>query len=188
MRIARFPEAEVPRDLRLQMLALQRQAWPDDGPLEARPVHDPALRPESLLLVDGARVVAALDILSKRISHRCSSYDARGLSAVVTDESLRRRGHGRRLVEFARRAIADGGADLGIFTCDRPLQPFYEAAGWQALPGTVLVGGTASAPFPSDRFDKVTLGCFFTAKAKRAESEFVGARIELHPGEIDRLW
>ena len=44
-----------------------------------------------------------------------------------------------------RDAIRDSGADLGIFTCDRPLQAFYERAGWQVLPGSVLVGGTPDA-------------------------------------------
>ena len=80
------------------------------------------------------------------------------------------------------------GADLGIFTCDSYLMRFYEGAGWKHLPGTVLIGGTPEEPFPSDQFDKVTLARFFSAKAKDAEADFVGARIELYPGEIDTLW
>ena len=69
------------------------------------------------------------------------------------------------LVVAAREAIAASGADVGIFTCDRPLAPFYESAGWTVLPGTVLVGGTAEEPFPSDQWDKVTLARFFSARA-----------------------
>jgi aminoglycoside 2'-N-acetyltransferase I len=80
--------------------------------------------------------------------------------------------------------------DLGIFTCDRPLQPFYESAGWQPLPGTVLIGGSPDNPFPSDQpgFDKVTLAAFFTPLAHQAEATFHNARIPLHPGHIDKLW
>lgn len=55
------PEADVPRPLRLQALALQDQAWPRDSPRSA----DPALLPISMLLVENGRVRAALDILSK---------------------------------------------------------------------------------------------------------------------------
>ncbi|GAA3050511.1 hypothetical protein GCM10020000_34220 [Streptomyces olivoverticillatus] len=90
----------------------------------------------------------------------------------------------------ARTEIAERGADLGLFTCDRELRGFYEGAGWQVLEGTVLVGGTPQEPFPSDRegFDKVTVASFFTDRAKRDAEAFRGCRIELYPGVIDRLW
>lgn len=84
--------------------------------------------------------------------------------------------------------IAASGADLGIFTCDRPLRGFYEGAGWQVLPGSVLIGGTPEAPLPSDLFDKVTLAAFFTDHPRRHAKDFDCSRIELYPGDIDRLW
>jgi len=141
-----------------------------------------------MLLLDGGRVCSALDVLSKTIVFEGREWAASGLSTVVTDEELRGRGHGRRLVEAARRRIAASGADVGLFTCDTPLRGFYEAAGWELLPGTVLVGGTEAEPFPSDRFDKVTFGGFFSPAARRARRAFVGARIPLYPGAIDKLW
>jgi aminoglycoside 2'-N-acetyltransferase I len=63
--------------------------------------------------------------------------------------------------------MAAGDLDLGLFTCDRPLQGFYERAGWHLLPGAVLVGGTRRSPFPSDQpgFDKVTMADCFSAEA-----------------------
>ncbi|MEU7003275.1 GNAT family N-acetyltransferase [Nonomuraea sp. NPDC046570] len=179
-----FPEMETPRGLREQALELQRVAWPGLG---GRRSHDPALRPVSMLLVEDGKVLASLDILSKEIVHAGVPYRAGGLSTVVAHLGARRQGHGRRLVRAARTAMAASGLDLGLFTCDRPLLPFYESAGWQHLPGTTLVGGTPSAPFPSDGpgFDKVTLGSFFTFTDHRS---FVNARIDLYPGEIDKLW
>ena len=68
------------------------------------------------------------------------------------------------------------------------------ARGWKrAFPdgrGTVLVGGTRLSPFPSDQpgFDKVTMADFFSHEARRHRSSFQHARIELYPGEIDKLW
>jgi aminoglycoside 2'-N-acetyltransferase I len=189
VRIVSCPEAEVPPELRTQVLALQRQAWPyDDEPPGPGPTHDPALRPLSMLLLDDGRVLSALDILSKEITHQGRRFAASGLSTVVTDEGLRGRGYGLRLVEAAREAIAASGADLGIFTCDLPLQAFYERAGWELLPGTVLVGGTPEAPFPSDQFEKVTMARFFSPRARQYAETFVGCRVELYPGEIDKLW
>lgn len=188
MTILSLAEAEVPQQLRDQVARLQSHAWPTDEAPTPGPVHDPALRPVTMLLVEDGRVLSALDILSKRIQHGGQRYDASGLSTVVTDESLRGRGHGRRLVIAAREAIAASGADLGIFTCDPPLQAFYESCGWMVLAGTVLIGGTPEAPLPSDRLGKVTLAGFFSEKAQHHAGSFAGARLELYPGEIDRLW
>lgn len=134
--------------------------------------------------------MAALDVLSKDITHGGRVYRAAGLSAVVTDEAHRGKGYGRRLVAAAREVIARSGADVGLFTCARPLRGFYESAGWQVLDGAVLIGGTPRNPFPSDGpgFDKITLAGFFTARARRDAEAFRHSRIELYPGEIDRLW
>lgn len=187
--ILSYAQDDLPVELRNQVLALHRQAWPSAGPVdEGGPVHDPALRPLSMTLVADGRVLAALDILSKGIEHAGEHFAASGLSTVVTDEALRGRGYGHRLVAAARDTIAGSGADLGIFTCDRPLGPFYESAGWTILAGTVLIGGTPEEPFPSDQWDKVTLADFFSASARAAAGQFAGARIGLYPGSVDKLW
>ncbi|MFI6767928.1 GNAT family N-acetyltransferase [Streptomyces sp. NPDC050355] len=207
-----FPEAATPPELRRQIHALHDEAWPPaDDPAEPRtdasttatadddqPHHDPALHPVAMLLVDNGTVLAALDILSKPIVHAGHHYRAGGLSAVVTRRAARGQGHGRHLVAAAHKAMTgsdlgldlDLDLDLGIFTCDRPLQHFYESAGWHALPGTVLLGGTPQAPFPSDQpgFDKVTMADFFSPAARRDRTAFHHTRLALYPGDIDRLW
>ena len=190
LRILTFREAEVPRELRSQMLTLQEQAWPtsesNDGPW-----HDPALAPVSTLLVrDDGKVLAALDVLSKEIEHAGEQWSASGLAAVVTDHAERGHGYGGLLVSAARRSIEAGGVDIGLFTCDVPLLAFYERAGWEHLPGTVLIGGTPDDPFRSDGdgFDKVALGGFFSARARARRDAFLGTQIGLYPGSIDRLW
>jgi len=192
VRVLSFPEAETPPALRRQALALQDEEWPGDS--GAGSGHDPALRPVTMLLVDDGDgdvvVVASLDVLSKTVQHAGRSYRASGLSAVVTRRDLRGLGHGRALVMAATEAIATSDADIGLFTCDRPLQAFYASAGWDVLPGAVVVGGTPAAPFPSDApgFDKVTMARFFSPAARRHRDDFDNARIELYPGDIDRLW
>ncbi|MEU9015328.1 GNAT family N-acetyltransferase [Streptomyces sp. NPDC048479] len=193
MQILSFPEEATPSELRVQVREIQEQAWPSTRvsvtPADA-PTHDPVLRPWSMLLMDEGTVLAALDILSKEIAHTGRRYAAGGLSTVVTRREARGRGHGRRLVAAARATMLTQGLDLGFFTCDRPLQAFYESAGWNLLPGTVLIGGTPQVPFPSDQpgFDKVTMADFFSAEGRQARASFRNCRIELHPGEIDKLW
>ncbi|XKK60661.1 GNAT family N-acetyltransferase [Streptomyces sp. ARC32] len=193
MQIVSFPEAATPAGLRVQVRTIQEQAWPSesgaDVPVDT-PAHDPALRPLSMLLMDEGTVLAALAILFKEIDHAGRRFSAGGLSTVVTSEPVRGRGYGRKLVTVARERMIAHGLDLGLFTCDRPLRAFYESAGWRALPGAVLVGGTRQAPFPSDQpgFDKVTMADFFSATGRRAQASLHHSRIELYPGEIDKLW
>ncbi|MGW7006469.1 GNAT family N-acetyltransferase [Streptomyces sp. NPDC054933] len=188
-----FAEAATPPQFRRQVIALQQEAWPTEG-AAARQIdaltHDPELRPASVLLVEDGTVLAALDILSQQIAHAGRHFLAGGLSAVVTRREMRGQGLGRQLVAAAREMMAAGPLDLGLFTCDRPLRAFYESAGWQSLPGAVLIGGTRQSPFPSDQpgFDKVTMADFFSAEGRRHRLAFEQARIELYPGEIDRLW
>lgn len=183
-RIVRCPQADLSERWRAEQLRLHRQAWPGTGDAD----HDPLLDPLTLLLVDGRRALATLDILSKDLEHRGRRYQASGLSAVVTDRAERGRGLGLILVRAAFRTIAETDKDLGIFTCDTELAGFYVKAGWQLLPGTVLIGGTAEDPLPSDRFDKLTLGSFFSQHAREHATDFERARIELYPGQIDKLW
>jgi GNAT superfamily N-acetyltransferase len=183
-----WPAAGVPARLRAGLAALQEAAWPGDGQGEPGVVHDRALRPVSMLLADGGTVVAALDILTTRITHAGHRYLVSGLSTVVTSPAHRQCGYGRWLVASARAAIQASGADLGIFTCDRPLRAFYESAGWECLDGTVLIGGTPEDPFPSDKFDKVTMAGFCSPRARRNAPSFRHARVGLYPGTIDRLW
>ena len=186
--ILTFAQDELPAPLRAEVLALHEQAWPSLGQRPPGPLHDPRLDPVAMLLRADGHVLAALHILSKDVEHGGERFAASGLSTVVTEEAQRGRGYGRRLVGAAREVIAASGADLGIFTCDRPLGPFYASAGWSILPGAVLVGGTPEEPFPSDQWDKVTLARFFSARARAAASQFAGARIGLYPGSIDKLW
>lgn len=143
-----------------------------------------------MLLVEGGTVLAALDILFKEIVHAGRRFSAGGLSTVVTSKEERGRGHGRRLVTAAWESMITQSLDLGLFTCDRPLQAFYESVGWRVLPGAVLIGGTPRAPFPSDQpgFDKVTMSDFFSPAGRQAQASFYHSRIELYPGEIDKLW
>ncbi|MFL6160776.1 MAG: GNAT family N-acetyltransferase [Jatrophihabitantaceae bacterium] len=184
-RIVSYPERSVPPELRAEQLRLHRQAWPDS----AGTGHDPLLAPLTMLLVAPAGgVLAALDILSKDVEHGGARFAASGLSAVVTDEAIRGQGHGLRLVRAARQRMAELGRDLGIFTCDTELAGFYLRAGWQLLPGTVLIGGTEQQPFPSDQFDKVTMGALFSPHARRHAADFEHARIGLYPGQLDQLW
>ncbi|MFK0222552.1 GNAT family N-acetyltransferase [Streptomyces vinaceus] len=183
--VVTYAQAELPARFAAQVAALEAQAWPG-----ATAGHDPGLAPEVMLLLDdGETVLVSLALLHKEIRHAGRTYRAAGLSAVVTRDTARGRGHGGGLVAAARAALAaDPAVDLVLFSCDRPLVPFYEAAGFTRLPGTVLVGGTPEQPLATDApgFAKEVLADF--SGADTGAEAFTGARIALYPGLVDRLW
>ncbi|MFD5623062.1 GNAT family N-acetyltransferase [Streptomyces yangpuensis] len=187
LRVLGRPEADVPAALAVQVADLEAQAWPG-----STPGHDPELAPRTLLLVDEeGTVAAALSLLHKEIRLGGRTYRAAGLSSVVTRTAVRGQGLGGRLVAAARAELAaDPAVDLALFSCDRPLTAFYEAAGFTPLPGTVLVGGTPEDPLATDApgFDKTVMAAFFTGTPARDRAAFTGVRVPLHPGTIDRLW
>lgn len=152
--------------------------------------HDPAMVAYTITADAKGEVVAALDVLSATIEHAGRSYRAAGLSWVLTDPERRHEGHGSRLVAAALMHLRRQPIDLVIFTCDRPLEGFYRKAGFETLPGTVLVGGTREEPFASDQegFDKVTVAAFVSAEARQHAADFTGARVGLYSGAVDKLW
>ena len=191
MQILSYPEKFTAPELLSQIQGMEQQAWPNqvDG-CPAVPVHDPQLRPVLVMLVDDGTVLASLAILSKEIVHAGQEYIVGGLRSVVTRAEMRGKGYGRRLVATARMMMIDRNFDIGLFTCDVPLQKFYESAGWTTLPGTVLIGGVLDDPFPSDQpgFEKVTMADFFSTAGQLGRASFYNARIGLYPGQIDKLW
>ncbi|MBV9545219.1 MAG: GNAT family N-acetyltransferase [Chloroflexi bacterium] len=187
MEIMTFRQSDLPAVLAARVVALEAREWPDSATSDALS-HDPALNPVYVVLLDDDTVVASLAILSKELTHCGLGFSASGLSAVVTDPLRRGRGCGGRIVTAGREFIERSGADLGIFTCRAALVDFYESCGWIVLPGTVLVGGTVDAPFPSDQLGGLTMAAFFTPRARRHANLFEHARVELYPGTIDKLW
>ncbi|MET9572103.1 GNAT family N-acetyltransferase [Streptomyces virginiae] len=187
LRVVGFAEADVPAALAVQVAELEAEAWPG-----CTPGHDPALEPRALLLADRhGTVAAALALLYKEIPLAGRTYRAAGLSSVVTRTAVRGQGLGGRLVAAALAELAaDRAVDLALFSCDRPLAPFYTAAGFAPLPGTVLVGGTPAEPLATDApgFDKAVMAAFFTDAPAGDREAFTGVRVPLHPGSVDRLW
>lgn len=188
--VVTFGQDSLPRALKAQVLAILEVAWASGRSIEERldrPLHDPRSAPVCMLLVDGDVVLAYLAMPSKVIEHAGVTYRVAGLSSVATHPEHLRNGHGGTLVTAAREWIEASGADLGIFTCDAPLVPFYVACGWTHMPMTVVVGGTRAQPFRADELGKQTLMGFFSDLAQGHRADFADADVYLELREGD-LW
>jgi len=188
--VVTYPQDDLPLDLKRQALEILAAAFPGGRSVEerlSRRLHDPRTSPVCMLLVEGDRVLAYLAVPSTTIDHAGRTYRASGLSAVSTHPAHLRQGHAARLITAARAWIEASDADLGVFTCDPPLVPLYEACGWTHMPSTVVVGGTREQPFRADGLGKATLMCFFSPSARERRADFEGADVYLDLREGD-LW
>jgi len=185
-----YPQELLPPHLKEAVIDVLEQEWPSVFNREDRlgkPLHDPNKHPLMVMLVDQDMMLSCLAVPSTLIHLAGETYKASGLSAVLTNAAYRGRGYGRRLVTAARELIAGSDADIGVFTCDPPLVPFYVGCGWTLMEHTSVIGGTREKPFPADSLGKRTLMGFFSAKAQAHRSDFEGAAIHLGLREGD-LW
>jgi hypothetical protein len=184
------PEVELPDDLLRQTLVALRSEWPGafTGAKAGRTqLNDPALHAMIFSLVVEGQLASHLSVLRKTIIHRGEPYTAYGLSGVLTVPAFRGKSYGACVVRAATAFMEEDGADIGLFTCDPPLSPFYERCGWTLLEGASLTGGTRAKPVPSDTLGKVTFAHFFSVRAQAHRNDFMGAAIWLALGEGD-LW
>jgi GNAT superfamily N-acetyltransferase len=183
-------EEELTAGLRAQTLDALHVEWPSafsGAQAERTELNFPALHAMIFSLVVDGQLASHLSVPRKSIEHRGESYQACGLSGVLTVPAFRGKGYGEQVVRAATEFMEEDGADIGVFTCDPPLRPFYERCGWTVLEGAALVGGTRAKPFPSDTLGKITFARFFSARAQARKNDFAGTPIWLELREGD-LW
>lgn len=188
LEILHFAQEECPAAWREQIIGLMRQEWP--RAFEGGPVvwpDCPDTHPTSFVLLSDRTVVSHVAVPRKEISHKGQSYQAFGISEVVTHPDCRRQGYGARLLKEAAAYIAGNSPDISLFTCVPSLVPFYAHAGWEHYAGTVLVGGTRDNPFRSDSLGLATMMRLYSDKARRNRHAFQETDIELELGER-KLW
>lgn len=169
--------------LRRAIADLQHRAAPEvsapPGDVIA-PEHAPELDALSFYLAEGDRVISYAGVVHIPIQHADQGFLVAGLSCVATDPAYQRRGLGARVVAAATQAILDSTADLGLFTCDPPLVPFYtRAGGWSPASDVVLIGSRYPGALTSLLLQKAVLLRLVSERARRAAPHFARATIDL---------
>ena len=188
LQILRYPQDLFSSLLREQLLALENMAWPP-GPDDTGvfPVEPDTYVTSFVLLSEDNTPLSHVAIRHTVLHHRAISYRVYGISEVVTHPAHRHRGYAARLLRQAAALIQQEGADLCLFTCTPSLVPLYAKNGWPPIPGACLVGGTRENPFRSDSLHLVTVGAFYSARARLHQKEFTHTDICLELGE-NQLW
>lgn len=207
-RILTWAEPDLPPHLKRGAIEVLEAAYgPSGRTLEqrmTRPLAHADYTPTCMLLVEDTptprgtdsspSVLAYLHILTKDIEHHGRRYRAAGLGAVSSLPTRRGEGHASRLVGAALERIsappptsgpAQEPPDIGVFTCDEPLAPWYQRLGhhlgWTVMPATVVIGSTRQHPFRANTLrnpageGKATLMAFLSEDARTHRPDFEGA-------------
>ena len=163
--------SELPREIRVQVLAFMRQAWPEGfvgvdqlrdwiHPEGDHPRHFVALLPNGLVAAHASALWRewSLDGIGAPLK-------VGGLSGVFSFRHVRGLGAGLAVVEAATAWQEKQPLDAGLFNCDCSLEHFYGRCGWEPARAGVLSVGPSEAEMSP--IDESTLVRSFSAAGER---------------------
>jgi predicted N-acetyltransferase YhbS len=141
-----YPGGTLPQSFTWQALSFLRCEWPflfaGANRLRTQPFGD--LSTTYVVRADGEVLLSYAEILCMTAARAGEPVRMLGLSNVFTFPQYRREGHASAIMRAVGERINDGDADLAILFCEKELEPFYAARGWQVAPvGSIQAPGTA---------------------------------------------
>lgn len=168
--------ADLPDHLRWQIISIIRIQWYQSAGDYTGPAALPDdWHPAHVVGIDGDALVSYAGVVRRDIEHAGQIFRTYGLSSVFTFPALRRRGFGTGVVRCATSTIRESGdGDLAVLFTMPGMEPFYERAGWQAMPSTEFLIGDRTSP---KLHRAVAMMLFVSAKGQRHRSTFEHARV-----------
>lgn len=170
--------ADLPDYLRLQIISIIRIQWHETAGDYTGPSALPdEWQPAHVVGTDGDALISYAGVVRRDVEHAGQVFGTYGLSSVFTFPALRRRGFGSEVVRRATSGIRQSvDADLAVLFTAPGTEPFYERAGWQAMPSTAFLIGDRASP---RRHPGVAMMLFVSAKGNRHRLAFEHARVYL---------
>ena len=167
-----YDEPSLPANIRWQAIDFVRIQWPGifSGPNRLHPNLFPeSARPLHFVVSEDDVLISYATVLSMQLDHAGSDFKVYGLANVLTYPSLRREGHGSRVVASATRYIEASDADVAALFCAPHRVPFYARQGWQAMEGATTLVGPPDNPTPHG---PLRMMLFVSATGKEARELF----------------
>ena len=97
-----------------------------------------------MVQADGEVLLSYAEVLRVTAARAGELARVLGLSNVFTFPPYRGEGHASAIMQAVARLINGSDAELAILFCEKELEPFYAARGWQRAPaGSIQAPGTA---------------------------------------------
>jgi predicted acetyltransferase len=144
--LRRWSHRTFPPALQWQAVSFIRTVWPSVDGGNLREAYPGALHPTYYTVTHQDDLLVSLAAsYTVQVAVDNTALTAACLGNVFTYPAWRGRGFGRQVVDAATNDIYGSGVDVAALLCDDPLQPFYEASGWQAVPGSATVTADGEA-------------------------------------------
>ena len=142
------PSAELPRDIKCQLLSFIRieWAWIFEGRNRFWDYTEKRTHPVNVFIAERGLLISHAEVNWRVLEHAGQAYKVYGVSAVFTYPAFRKEGYGRQVMHAATDYIRASDADLAMLFCRPELVPFYASAGWEAPAGAVIQYGDADYP------------------------------------------
>lgn len=180
-----YPSAELPAELKCQILAFLRVQWPEGFVGENR-LRDWITKEEDhpihIMLVEAGVLISHTNVVWKYLEHAGQIYKTYGLTGVFTYPAFGRQGYGSQIVVAGTAYISASDADIGMFHCGYDLRNFYAHSGWIPMENSTTLIGPTDNPIISN---ELMMMQFFSEKGQRGRGKF--EREPVYFGE-DSTW
>jgi hypothetical protein len=141
-----YTDNTIPQSLTWQALSFLRCEWPflftGANRLRTQPVGGPGTT--YVVQADGGVLLSYAEVLRVTAARAGEPARVLGLSNVFTFPPYRSEGHASAIIQAVAGLINGSDAELAILFCEKELEPFYAARGWQLAPaGSIQAPGTA---------------------------------------------
>jgi GNAT superfamily N-acetyltransferase len=169
--------ADLPTAIRYQVHSFMRVVWFDTENYDVElAIEEDAAQPTYIAVTNGSTLIAFATVVWKTITHAGEIYRCGGLASVMTFPRWRKQGYGAQVVATATRIIRESGeADIAMLWTAHANVPFYNHAGWEAMPDMVTLIGAANKPHVYD--EEIAMMLFLSDKGKNNRSAFEQGRV-----------
>src|SRR5687767_12574584 len=164
-----IPSAELPRDLKLQVLSFIRIEWwwifRDNN--RFWDYTDKSTHPVNAVITERGLVISHAEVNWRMLEHGGQAYKVYGVSAVFTYPAFRKEGYGTQVMRAVTEHLRASDADLALLFCLPQLVPFYENAGWETPPNAQILYGDRDHPHE----EEIATCMLFVSERGRAARE-----------------
>jgi GNAT superfamily N-acetyltransferase len=155
-----------------------RTVWPAIDAGRLREPYPSALEPTYYTATDDGDILLSMAaVYTTSAAAAGTRWTASCLGNVFTFPAARRRGLGRKVVDAATRDVRAGTADVAALLCEAGLQPFYEASGWEAVPGSETI------TYDGDVLESLRMMIFVSDAAAAARPQMITT-----PFQVPSAW
>lgn len=169
--------AELPAPVRYQVHSFMRVVWFDYDEYNVDlTVEEDEAQPSHIAVTNASTLIAYATVVWKNLTLAGQHYRCGGLANVMTFPHFRKRGYGAQVVKAATRIIQQSaGADIAMLWTAHDNVPFYNRAGWEAMPEMVTLIGDAKQPRVYD--EEIGMMLFLSDKGKNSRALFERERV-----------